>query len=95
MNREALALCRVGLTFKFDKNSTDSKCFIFQFGGLGALFGGQAHQNPSPVATRLDHCFTLRRKRSVYIDLVCDDSLKKSRYFRKSDKFLDFISTLV
>jgi len=25
---------------KFDKNSTDLKCFIFQFGVLGVLFGG-------------------------------------------------------
>ena len=25
---------------KFDKNSTDLKCFIFQFAGLGGLFGG-------------------------------------------------------
>jgi len=29
-----------GLTFKFDKNSTDSLCFKFLFGGLGTLFGG-------------------------------------------------------
>jgi len=25
---------------KFDKNSTDLKCFIFQFGGAWSLFGG-------------------------------------------------------
>ena len=37
---------------KFDKNSTDLKCFIFQFGGLGALFGRQSPPK-TPVATGL------------------------------------------
>jgi len=36
-----------GLTFKFDKNSTNLKAFIFQFGGLGALFGGLSPPKPS------------------------------------------------
>jgi len=47
VNIGALRLCRgEGLTFKFGKNST------YQFGGLGALFGGYSHQSP-PVATGL------------------------------------------
>ena len=34
-------VCVGGLDIlKFDKNSTDLKCFIFQFWGLGVLFGG-------------------------------------------------------
>ena len=36
-----LYVCVGGLDIlKFDKNSTDLKCFIFQFEGLGGLFGG-------------------------------------------------------
>jgi len=44
------------LTFKFDKNSTNLQCFIFQFGGLGALFVGAKWAKPTkaPVATGLD-----------------------------------------
>jgi len=38
---------RGGLTFKFDKNSTNLWCFLFQFGGLGALFGGPNPPNLS------------------------------------------------
>jgi len=37
---------------KFDKNSTYLLCFVFQFGGLVALFGGLSHQS-HPVATGL------------------------------------------
>jgi len=34
-------ICAVGTWHsEFDKNSTDSCCFIFKFGGFGALFGG-------------------------------------------------------
>jgi len=40
------------LTFKFDKSSTNFQCFIFQFGGLGALFG-KAKPTKAPVATGL------------------------------------------
>jgi len=40
VNRRALRLCGGDLTFKFDKMSTNLQCFIFQFWGLGALFGG-------------------------------------------------------
>jgi len=40
------------LTFKFDKSSTNLQCFIFQFGGLGALFG-KAKPTKAPVATGL------------------------------------------
>jgi len=33
-------VCAGGLDIlKIDKNSTPSKCFMFQFGGIGALFG--------------------------------------------------------
>jgi len=35
-----LPLCKEFGILKFDKTSTDLKCFIFQFGGLGALFEG-------------------------------------------------------
>jgi len=49
---EALGLCGVLDILKIDKNSTDILCFMFQFGGLGALFGGLSHQKP-PVATGL------------------------------------------
>ena len=36
-----LYVCVRGLDIlKFDKNSTDLKCFIFQSAGLGGLFGG-------------------------------------------------------
>ena len=35
-----LRLCRGGLTFKFNKNSTDSQCFIFQFGGAWSFVWG-------------------------------------------------------
>ena len=41
-----LRSCRGGLTFKFDKNSTNLSCFIFQFVGLGTLYG-----DPSRGAT--------------------------------------------
>jgi len=35
-----LYVCVVGPDIvKFDKNSTDLNCFMFQFEGLGALFG--------------------------------------------------------
>jgi len=27
------------MTFKFDKNSTNLQCFIFPYGGIGAVFG--------------------------------------------------------
>ena len=37
---------------EIDKNSTDLKCFMFQFGGLRALFGGLSPPKP-PVPTRL------------------------------------------
>jgi len=37
---------------KMDKNSTDLLCFMFQFGGIGALFGGQ-NAPKIPVATGL------------------------------------------
>jgi len=36
-----LCVCVGGLDIpKFEKNSTYLKCFIFQFAGLGGLFGG-------------------------------------------------------
>ena len=38
-NRGSLRLCRGLDILKFDKICTDLKCFIYQFGGLGALFG--------------------------------------------------------
>ena len=44
---------RGDLTFKFDKNSTDLQCFIFQFEGLGALFGGSKPTKALPVAMGL------------------------------------------
>jgi len=45
-----LRSCGGGLDIlKFDKNSTDLLCFMFQFGGIGDLFGGLS----SPVATGL------------------------------------------
>jgi len=31
---------------KIDKNSTNLLCFMFQFGGLGALFGGLSQPKP-------------------------------------------------
>jgi len=37
---------------KFDKNSTDLRCFIFKIGGLGALFWGLSPPK-TPVATGL------------------------------------------
>jgi len=37
---------------KIDKNSTDLKCFMFQFGGLRTLFGGLSPPKP-PVPTGL------------------------------------------
>jgi len=43
-------VCAGGLdTLKIDKNSTDLSCFMFQFGWLGAFFGGLI----SPMATGL------------------------------------------
>ena len=42
-----------GFTFKFDKYFTDLQCFTFQFGGVGALFGGLSPPKP-PVATGLN-----------------------------------------
>ena len=52
LNRGAY-VCVGGLgILKFDKNSTDLKCFIFQFGGLGVLFGGLSPPK-TPMATRL------------------------------------------
>ena len=36
----ALHLRRRGLIFKFDKNSTDLYCFIFQFGGAWSFVRG-------------------------------------------------------
>ena len=33
VNRGALRLCGGGLTFEFDKKSTNTQCFIIQFGG--------------------------------------------------------------
>ena len=39
VNRGALRSCRRGLTFKFDKNSTNFYCFIFQFGGSWSFLG--------------------------------------------------------
>jgi len=41
-----------GLTFRYDKNSTYLKCFIFQFGGFGAYLGGLSPPK-FPVATGL------------------------------------------
>jgi len=37
-----------GLTFNFDKNSTNLCCIIFQFEGLGAFFGGEDKPTKSP-----------------------------------------------
>ena len=47
-NRGSLRLCGGFDTLKIDKNSTDLKCFMFQFGGLGALFGELSPQKPLP-----------------------------------------------
>jgi len=48
-NKGALRLCRGGLTYKLDKNSTNLSCFIFQFRGLGDLFGGANTAKAPPL----------------------------------------------
>jgi len=52
-NRGALHLCRGTWHWKFDKNSTDLYCFIFQFGEIVASLGGLSLPKPPPVATVL------------------------------------------
>jgi len=54
----ALRLCGGFDILKIDKTSTDLKCFMFQFGGLGALFGELSSSKPPPVATGLSRLWT-------------------------------------
>jgi len=57
-----LWVCAGGLdTLKIDKNSTDLLCFMFQFWGLGSLFGGAKAPKAPPVATGLDRCLSFPR----------------------------------
>jgi len=44
--REGFTFVQGGLIFEFVKNSTNLECFIFQFGGIGAFFGGVSPPNP-------------------------------------------------
>ena len=43
---EALRLCIGGLTFKFDKNSTNLLCFKFQFGAWNFVWGTKPTRAP-------------------------------------------------
>ena len=64
---------------KFDKNSSDLKCFIFQFGGLGALFGGLSPPK-LPVATGLGH------RRNIFLQRALDENflhMTLRKHFRK------------
>ena len=51
-NKGALCLRRGLDIVKFDKNSAYLKCFMFQFGGLGALFW-ELSPPKTPVVTGL------------------------------------------
>jgi len=52
-NRGTLSLCVGAWHSEIYQNSNNLQCFIFQFGGLEALFGGLSPPK-SPVATGLD-----------------------------------------
>jgi len=67
-----LWVCAEGLdTLKIEKNSIDLQCFLFQFGGLGALFGGISPQNPPLWRRDLFVCDLLQNTRTYSIYVQC------------------------